>query len=150
MNWKYILPYWKVTYVSELSKEEILRRVADETEPKNIKVGSLNGYVKNYQGKVYENQFKLRSIISYQNSFRPWAIGKVITNKSKTIIHITFKSPTWIVVLFTLFTVFMVCLTAFAPIFDLNLFPFLGLVVGITVGFHLEAHRLKNKLKTIL
>ena len=77
------LPHENLTYKTHLSKKEIIRRLRYETEPKQlIRIGSIFGRHKEYEGTINENSFEISRIISYRNSFLPRIKGEIEESKA--------------------------------------------------------------------
>ena len=106
------LPYENLTYKTHLSKEEIVKRLSEETQPNHWllkKRFSFNGKYKSYEGVINEDSFKIsRVIIDYQNSFVPQIKGKIEEvndshNSKKTLIHIKMRLYPFVIVFLSLF-----------------------------------------------
>ncbi len=157
-----ILPYENLTYKTHLSKDEILKRVRNETEPKQwIRMTGVfsSGNHKAYEGVVNENSFKISRIIGYRNSFLPRIEGKIEENKESTLIHIKMRLHTFVIVFLAIWLSFMFVATLFLipifrqemenqSIFNLASFtPFLMILIisVVTVlAFHYEGNKSKK------
>lgn len=57
------LPYEDLTYKTHLSKDRILIRLRTRTEPEQlIRIGSIFGLHKEYEGIINENSFEIKRI----------------------------------------------------------------------------------------
>ncbi|WP_338814353.1 hypothetical protein V9L05_03175 [Bernardetia sp. Wsw4-3y2] len=95
------LPYENLTYKTHLSKEEILKRLNNKTEPEQwIRMSGVfsSGKHKEYEGVINENSFKISRIIGYRNSFLPRIEGKIEEGKGSTLIHIKMRLHTFVLV----------------------------------------------------
>jgi hypothetical protein len=160
-----ILPYENITYKTHLSKEEILNRLNQETEPKQwIRMTGIfsSGNHKAYEGVVNQNSFKISRIIGYRNSFLPRIEGeieeKVEGNSKITLIHIKMRLHTFVLVFLCVWLSFMFLATTFlipifkqeisnpsisnlASIIPFLMIPFISLIT--ILAFHYEGNKSK-------
>ena len=95
------LPQESLVYKTHLSKDEIINRLKNETEPKQwIRTGGVftDEKYKTFEGIVNEDSFQIRRIIRYGNSFLPQVEGKIEENKENTLIHIKMKLHTFVII----------------------------------------------------
>ena len=114
-----ILPYENVTYKTHLSKEEIIKRLSRETEPKQMfRVGAIFGNHKEYEGTVSNSSFKIQRIISYRNSFLPQIIGNIREEKGYTSIEITMRLRNFVIIFIMVWMIIFLLLSPFfIPLF---------------------------------
>ena len=104
-----IIPNEKLIYKTDLSKEEILKRLEQEIEPKQwLRMKGIFGNKnhKAYEGEIKDNYFHIKRIISYHNSFLPQIEGTVEENREEkeegnrkaTYIHLTMRLHTFVLV----------------------------------------------------
>ncbi|WP_291725718.1 hypothetical protein [Bernardetia sp.] len=118
-----LLPYENLTYKTHLSKEEIVRRIQQETEPKQM--FRMRGFLasnkkyKAYEGEIQPNNFKINRIIGYRNSFLPQIKGEIEDQTEYTLIHIKMRLHTFVIVFLIIWLFFM---TGVGSIVGLTLF----------------------------
>ncbi len=90
-----LLPYEEIIYETKLEPEEVLKKIDEVTEyeashkaNKPILYQTI-GYFRNrhhkpYIGSIDENNFNIRRIINYRNSFNPRIYGTVEKEAGKT------------------------------------------------------------------
>ena len=71
-----LLPYQRLVFESQFSKEEIIRRLIAEVASRRISFGIFENRREKFEGEVSENGFKISRIIRYRNSFRPVIEGE--------------------------------------------------------------------------
>ena len=71
-----LLPYQRLVFESQFSKEEIIRRLIAEVASRRISFGIFESRREKFEGEVSENGFKISRIIRYRNSFRPVIEGE--------------------------------------------------------------------------
>lgn len=164
---KKILPFEKLIYRSNLTKEELLAHLQNEIEAeKSFGFGSKSfSYSKPYIGKVYNNTFEIKRAINYRNSFLPVIQGEIQNdiNGSKINIRMQLIEIVKIFMIIWLGGVFIACLaTSYTLIFtnDLNsesgffmYIPFFMLALGILMvyfGFKIESKKSTKDLEGIL
>ncbi len=94
-------PYERITFNTRLSKGEVLKRLKSRLDPKdelNYLLKPKRSFLKPYSGKIWDDQFKIKRSISYQNSFLPVIFGRVDNDTFKTRIHIKMRLSTFIIV----------------------------------------------------
>ncbi|WP_375560022.1 hypothetical protein ACE193_20235 [Bernardetia sp. OM2101] len=163
-----LLPYEELTYKTHLSKDEILKRLSNETESKQlIRIGSIFGGHKEYEGTINENSFEISRIISYRNSFLPRIKGEIEERKEATFVHIKMSLSTWVmiflpivaVILFTINSITSFLRSPFAQVeseFITGLSSYMPFLIGvlfyviITFSFKLESFGSKRFFKGLL
>jgi hypothetical protein len=87
------VPYENIIFESDLSYDEIIKRIENIIEPKRSLFSRLfkKNNEKTYEGELFENVFKINRIILYRNSFIPIIYGTIISDCNKTIINIKMK-----------------------------------------------------------
>ena len=114
MNLVKYLPYENYVLISKLSADEVIRRLADNVEPKK----SFNFFIakkstnKPYQGQISGNTFTISRIINYRNSFLPVITGHISAFHNETHINITMQPIIFVLIFicFWLGVVGLVCL----------------------------------------
>ncbi len=166
-----ILPYDNLTYKTHLSKEEILKRLSNQTEGKQwIRMSGVfsNQEHKAYEGTINENDFKINRIIGYRNSFLPRIEGEIeeINNENQnfTLIHLKMRLHTFVIVFIIIWLsfvflggLFMIFLTSMETenqdVLGLaSIVPFLMIIilpVVITLAFHYEGNKSKEFFEKI-
>ncbi len=118
MNFEAIIPYEKVTFCTNLSKNETRGRLNSQITA-DLNMGLLSGspISKTYFiGKFTDYQFEIRRAINYQNSFLPMIQGEILSEFDGCSVSLTLR------------------LHKFVRIF-LLLFGTLGLLFGTLYGF---------------
>lgn len=87
------LPTEDITYKTSLKEEEVLARLADNIEPEKLfRVAVfLNGSDHPYEGEIIGQNFSIRRIIGYRNSFLPRITGVVEKDYNGTIIKVKMR-----------------------------------------------------------
>lgn len=99
-----IIPYYKQTFVSSLSQDEILEKIREATkEGINYRESAVNKY--EFNGSVSENSFRLSRIVHQPNTFLPLLKGKIESTKSGSILFVTCEMFYTTKVLLVLWTV---------------------------------------------
>ena len=85
-----IIPIEKLTLVSNLSKSEVIKELISNTRPtQSFGFGSQKvENAKLFHGTIYGDNFNIKRVIDYRNSFLPEVNGKVIEKTKKDIIEI--------------------------------------------------------------
>lgn len=81
------LPFERIVYRTNLSQEEIIKRLSDFVEPK--KFSFVRNPVKDYEGSVNADSFDISRAITYRNSFLPEIYGSIQKNNYGTEIQVT-------------------------------------------------------------
>ncbi|TGL31638.1 hypothetical protein EHQ52_17070 [Leptospira koniambonensis] len=110
-----------------------------------------------FRGSILENEFWLRRIIHYKNSFLPTIYGKIIpTSEGTTIdLRIRLTIPQIILTIFWYsFDLILILIFPFSELWGILLFvsiilPFIMLLVPI-IAFRIEANKAIEILKEIL
>lgn len=153
-----ILPYENLTYKTHLSKNEIVKRLSEEIQPKHWllkKRFSFNGKYKSYEGVINEDSFKIsRVIIDSQNSFAPQIKGKIeevnnSQNSKKTLIHIKMRLHIFIIIFMFILLLSMLLGSLVLITLKLGLaflFPFLIIfLMSVVIIFAFNYERDKSK-----
>ena len=163
MSMRSILPFEKYTLISDLSIEEIMKRLEKNIDldntPRFFGINSSSG--KPYKGKCSENTFSITRVINYRNSFLPLIKGEMSVYLNETRINITMR-PVLSVLIFAsiwlgivgIVAVFFL-LAAFPPSGDSDItFPFVLIPLGmfifgtllITLSFNAESKKARTFL----
>jgi len=145
MEW---IPYQRLTITTDLSKEEVLKRMRERVGPKRRE--NLVRVDRNiFSGDVIEDYFDLTLHTDYRNSWTPMITGVIKETNNETEIYVTLKSN-WFVISFTTLFIFIGVIRLVFEIIDFKdtqdfnwtillfiLFPY-----GLTwFGFNLDADR---------
>lgn len=151
------LPFEHIIYTTHLSKQEIIKRLSDATEPKRNTFASNRKSTKEYEGFINDDHFEINRIIRNRNSFLPQISGLIQENTHETQIEVKMKLN-WFVVIFLIFSCsFVLCffitiLIAVEKIYFDVLIP-VGMLVFVyaltMLGFKIESMRSKEDLKKI-
>lgn len=93
------LPFERIIYRTNLTQQEIIKRLSDFVEPKTFSFGKKT--IKDYEGSVDTDSFDISRVINYRNSFLPQIYGTIQKNNDRTEIQVT-MSLNGIVFLFTI------------------------------------------------
>jgi hypothetical protein len=157
-----ILPYENLTYTTHLSKDEIVKRLNEVTEPKKmIRWTGIFADKKHlaYEGKIEESTFSINRIIDNRNSFLPQIQGKIEEknqdNSKITFIHIKMNLHIFVLVFMGIWlsVVGLVAIAFLSSLFltegnGLAVFiPCLMFLVGLLMpclAFHYEGNKSKE------
>ncbi len=89
----WFLPYERLTIETNLSPEEVQRRLEGVVEPKKWFRWPYSRDHEPYQGTWDGNRFKISRIIHYRNSFLPVIQGEIISRYPGTIIELVMRPP---------------------------------------------------------
>ncbi len=81
------LPVENIIYKTPLTEDEVIKAVAEKTEPSKFRFFSSNSS-KTYEGKIEGKTFDISRIINYRNSFLPQISGAVSREPDGTAIKI--------------------------------------------------------------
>ena len=84
-----LIPYDKVTFLSDLSADEIKLKLADVIDT-NFKWYYIKSK-KEFIGKIFSNGFKIRQNIKGYNTYSPFIICKYETDSNKTKVNLCFR-----------------------------------------------------------
>lgn len=99
-----IIPYYRQTFVSSLSQDEILEKIREATkEGINYRESATNRY--EFNGATNENSFRLSRIVHQPNTFLPLLKGRVESTKSGSILFVSCQMFYTTKVLLVLWTV---------------------------------------------
>lgn len=156
------LPIENIIYTTKLTKEQTIQKLTDNIEAeKSFGFGAQNyTYSKPYIGKIIGNNFEVKRVISYSNSFLPQIKGEIYSEFDGTKIKVNMKPHSFVLVFMTIWFggVFIGCIATtfalftkeFTPFF---LIPFGMLLFGITLlygAFKTESKTSKKDLLEIL
>lgn len=157
-----LLPYEELTYKTHLSKDEIIKRLNEVTEPKKMIRWTGIFAEKNhlaYEGTIEESTFSINRIIDNRNSFLPQITGSIQKESDKSC-SITLKMRLHIFVLvfmgIWLSVVGIVSIAVLSSLFFIDgnqefnigfLIPFFMFLFGLllpTFAFRYEANKSKR------
>lgn len=153
------LPFERIIYRTNLSQQEIIKRLSDFVEPKKFSF-RRNHSVKDYEGSVDTDSFDISRVINYRNSFLPQIFGIIQKNNDRIEIRVT-MSLDGFVFLFTIAWCLMA--SSFFVIvlmkgirdkgitieFFIPLVMLLFMYVLTMVGFKIESKKSKEYLRKI-
>ncbi len=98
MNLKKYLPIENLTLTTNLTIEEINKRLENCVEEKKKSFFSLSNRnsLKPYEGYIKNNSFVITRIINYRNSFLPIISGEIINSNGYTTVNINMSLPKFI------------------------------------------------------
>ena len=139
----------KFTIETKLSKDEILKIIEQNTS--EFRTSILNP--KYFNGKIFENSFKIRRNIHYRNTGLPEVNGKIEETESGSKVHIKIAQPLIIRLIkwFWFIAVGGICINEAIKEKSLMFTQFL--VVGVLVFIvpeKIEAVLAKSKLEELL
>ena len=156
-----LIPYENINYETQLESVEVINKVKRVIKPPRIiRFFSIDDS-KPYEGKVYENHFKINRIISYRNSFLPIIYGTVSNENNKTKINIKIKIHVFVKVFMIIWLggvslAFLIGLMTAILTMKLSYFLFLTMAmlifgyVMMTVAFKFESKKAKKFLEKLL
>lgn len=98
------LPFEHIIFNTNLSEQEIMRKLSDVVEPKKFRFG--RNFTKDYQGSVKTNSFDINRNIIYRNSFLPNIKGTIEKNNYGTQIQVTMKLDVFVILFLTVWCLF--------------------------------------------
>lgn len=150
------LPFERIVYRTNLSQEEIIKRLSDFVEPK--KFSFIRNPIKDYEGSVDAYSFDISRAITYRNSFLPQIYGSIQKNNNGTEIQVTMSLNGFVL----LFTIVWCLIASFSFVFVLikgikdkaiSVEFFIPLIMllfiyGLTMaGFKIESKKSKEYLR---
>lgn len=152
------LPFEKICYSTKVDSVEILKRIEEIIEPK--KTFSLTGVfgrgnLKDYEGFVKKNEFKINRIIGYRNSFLPQIKGLVEKDFTGTKVHLKMHLHPFVMLFMCVwfggvglgFLAFLPSLLNLEDFEPLALLPFGMLIFGyllVTLSFKFESKKTRK------
>jgi len=167
MPLKKYLPLEKYSLSTNLTKEEVLKRLSEKVAPRTRSISFFSYNIKlPYMGEINGNTFQICRSIQYRNSFLPLISGEITTYLGKTLINIKMRPEKFVLVfmIFWLGIVGIVCLVIIgAAIIDFNRIltkgipapasiPFVMFLFGCLLthfAFKLEANKSKKFLEEL-
>ncbi|WP_417942112.1 hypothetical protein [Flavobacterium sp. RS13.1] len=161
------LPLEELVYHSDLTKEELIKRVQNEIEAQKSFGFRANNYSysKPYIGKVYNDSFEIKRAINYRNSFLPVIKGFVKDDLTGSVIYVKMNIAVFVKVFMSIWLggVFLACLgVTYALIFNnaitsetgffmfIPYFMFLFGIIMVVFGFKGESRKSIKDLEEIL
>jgi hypothetical protein len=161
------LPFEELVYHSNLTKEELIKKIQNEIEAeKSFGFGANNfSYSKPYVGKIYNNRFEIKRAINYRNSFLPVIKGTIKDDLSGSKIDIKMNLTDIVKVFMIIWLggVFLACLgVTYTLIFNngftseaafFMFIPYFMLLFGVIMvvfGFKGESRKSVKDLEEIL
>ena len=93
MNFKSLLPFENYILTTNLSVDEVLKRLNENIEHKKSFSFSLFGtkFTKSYTGQIIGTSFKMERNINYRNSFLSQILGQISSGFGQTQVHIKMR-----------------------------------------------------------
>ena len=155
-----LLPYKRLVFESQFSKEEIIRRLMTEVASRRRPFGMFERRAQKFEGEVSETGFKISRIIRYRNSFRPVVEGQFFPLVKGVRIEVRMRPHTTILI-FSILWLSLVVVGAGAVIFQIistnnlpvGMFIPLGMLLFYcllwTIAFGVEADKADKLLSAI-
>ena len=156
------LPFENIVYQSGLNVEENLRRLNEVIEPeKNFRWTGIFASKdhKPYEGTLKENEFKIRRILHYRNSFQPVIEGVIDEKVDGSTIKIKMRLHLLVIGFMIVWFIFMMSFFTGSEMFTFDkedyfssFFPVILLVFGYIItmgGFKYESIKTKKYLKEL-
>ena len=155
-----LLPYKRVVFETQFSKDEIVRRLMIEVAPRRPPLDLFEKRAEKFEGEVSETGFKISRIIHYRNSFRPVVEGQFFPLVKGVRIEVRMRLHTTILI-FSILWLSLVVVGAGAVIFQIistnnfavGMFIPFGLLLFycllMTIGFGVEADKAGRLLSAI-
>lgn len=113
-----ILPFEQLRYRTKLSKEEILARLTQNVKEEKLSLFFRPRSERPYAGEITDNQFKLKRVISYKNSYQPIVNGEITEDQYGTKVDVKMNMHKFILA-FALFGALMIpAIFYFNPMFQ--------------------------------
>lgn len=142
----------KFTIETKLSKDEILKIIEQNTS--DFRTSILNPNNGEYfNGKIFENSFRIRRNIHYRNTGLPEVNGKIEETENGSKVHIKIAQPLVIrfIKWFWFIAVGSICINEALKEKRLSFIPFLAVgVLVFIVPEKIEAALAKSKLEELL
>lgn len=138
------LPFEKYTIVTSLSVDEAKKRLLNNLEPDRTPQFIPNNVTKPYSGRICLDEFTIRRVIRYRNSFLPEIKGRFVSDMGHTEIHINMRPAVFVLVFMGIWMsgISLACIGIFAsmrsprnrPFSPADLVPFGMLLFGTKRG----------------
>jgi hypothetical protein len=155
-----LLPYKRLVFESQSSKEEIIRRLSVEVASRRRRSGVFERRAEKFEGEVSETGFKISRVIRYRNSLLPLVEGQFLPLVKGVRIEVRMKLHTPVLI-FSILWLSLVVVGAGAVIFQIistgkfagaMFIPFgmlLFYYLLVTIGFGVEANEAGKLLSDI-
>ncbi|RZJ69929.1 hypothetical protein [Flavobacterium sp.] len=158
---RFFPPKDQVVFKSDLSAEEVLKRLQNNVEAQKTFGFRINtSYSTPYIGKIVGNTFSIRRVISYRNSFLPVIKGEVTSAMSGSRIKVTMQPDAAVKVFMIIWLagVTFGCIAILTTLFTEEadffiLIPFFMLAMGLALfhfPFKIEANRSRKDFLEML
>jgi hypothetical protein len=147
-----LLPYKRLVFETQFSKDEIVRRLMIEVAPRRPPLDLFEKRPEKFEGEVSATGFKISRIIRYRNSFRPVVEGQLFPLVKGVRIEVRMRLHTTILI-FSILWLSLAVVGAGAFIFQIistgkfegAMFIPLGMLLFycllVTIGFGVEADK---------
>lgn len=145
------LPFETIVIETSLTKEETISNLMKNIEPETTFRFQNKSDTKDFEGRLNGNEFEIKRIISYRNSFLPIIRGKIETFGTGTQITINMRLHVAVMIFmavwFGFVGLFFIASLSSAGISETLLYPLGMLIFGyaLTMGGYLfESYRTKE------
>ena len=97
------LPFENFVLITNLSVDEVRKRISDKVEPKNkfLAADTNSNTTKLYEGSLSADTFTISRIIHYNNTFLPVITGHILPSFGLTEIKIQMRPVTFVLLIMT-------------------------------------------------
>lgn len=158
-----LLPFENITYRTKLGESEVRQIIENNIEPKDLfRQFRSKKSDKLFEGEMYGNEFSVRRIITYRNSFLPKITGEIIDEGRERLVNVRLRLHVFVIVFLMVWFVSLLSFLLFFLITQTNneefeTIPILILLsmlifgYGLTVGaFFYEAAKTKKIFSRLL
>ncbi|HEY9614406.1 hypothetical protein [Allocoleopsis sp.] len=142
------LPVEKFTITTNLTPEEVRRRLSEQIEPSQL-FRSWPSFGKPYEGEISGDYFEIKRINRFWRSIPPVIEGKIIPKANGCQIIIKITPPLGTTIISTFFLVYvLVMIPSFMSSTDIIVF-LVFVYFSILILFQIDAARDKNLLENL-
>ena len=165
MDLKKYLPFESYVLTTQLSPQEVYKRLSDNIEPRKMyRFFTFDKQpTKPYEGEIAVHSFRISRVINYRNSFLPIINGEILSFFGQTQIQIKMKPAIFVLIFMSfwlsmtgaacvgiLFNIPQMTQSGFSPML---LIPFAMFIFGCLLSFFsfkIESKKSKAFLATLL
>jgi len=150
------LPFENITYHTQLSGTEVIKRLSENLEPRDFSLVSLLDNRKTYRGSIEKNSFNIRRKDRRINLFIPTVKGEFWEDSTRTTMKIKIRLNTFVIIFTTAWIVSLLIQLGIEAVTSLEtlripflIIPFLVIIFGYvltTVMFKYESIGTKRHL----
>jgi hypothetical protein len=148
------LPFEKIKYKTNLSRDIIIEKLDSVIEPKKPGIFGGLSYVKYFRGELLENEFKIIRNIVYRNSFIPIIKGKIYNEDESVTINIFMRMYIFVTIFITFWLgICLMVICASLPSTKSTIIPSVIFVFGYTLMiacFKYESKKARKLLEELL